>query len=59
MTNMTVSVTVTKDGQINIPKKMRRVLSLSGGQAVTLRSTRRGILIETARSASTRLEPKL
>lgn len=37
---------------------MRRALSLSDGQAVTLSATRRGILIETPKTASTRARAK-
>jgi AbrB family looped-hinge helix DNA binding protein len=54
MTNTPIIVTITKNGQISIPKKMRRALSLNDGQTVALRATRRGILIETAKTISVR-----
>ena len=46
MTAPVISVTISKDGKIAIPKKLRKALSLSNGQAVVLRQQGQKILIE-------------
>jgi AbrB family looped-hinge helix DNA binding protein len=54
MTAPTVSVTISKEGKIAIPKKLRKALSLNYGQSVVLRQQGRGILIEKSDQTSLR-----
>ena len=54
MTAPTVSVTISKEGKIVIPKKLRKALSLNYGQSVVLRQQGQGILIEKSGQSSLR-----
>ena len=54
MATPTISATISKDGKIAIPKKLRKALKLNNGQPVVLRQLGEGLLIETAGGASAR-----
>nr|MBI2904054.1 hypothetical protein [Chloroflexota bacterium] len=58
MTAPTISVTLSKDGTIAIPKKLRKALRLNNGQSLVLRQSGQTIVVEKkeASSARTRAE---
>jgi AbrB family looped-hinge helix DNA binding protein len=54
MTTPTISATISKDGKITIPKKLRKALKLNNGQPVVLRQMGERLLIEKAGEPSAR-----
>lgn len=54
MTSPTISVTISKDGTIAIPKKLRKALNLTNGQSVVLRQSGQTIVVAKPEAESFR-----
>jgi bifunctional DNA-binding transcriptional regulator/antitoxin component of YhaV-PrlF toxin-antitoxin module len=50
----TVSITIEKDGRIEIPKRFRKALNLKQNQSVTVRQVGKTLLIEGAETSERR-----